>query len=321
MTTTSQNFTTDFLTSTNITANFCTERRQRFVGISQVGGVAGFSLIITFASIGIIVNICLNFLLYITNQLENRSFRLIFYATMVEILMNISSFCKLPQLVTIPENLPCAYLIAELILTSFSGYGTRYMTCVIAVDRYMRIKYLQNYQVIFSTFWYRVTLGSYLMSVFCICSFHLLSNLSNQPQWIPRVITPLNFIALIIFLTLYIKSYIKLKQHMEESRNLSTTNQDLVKITKFYLIFYLISNLLIMCTSFATSLTKSQNEKRLKQDTTLAFLLANRLNNILTGIVTSLSTLIINRATRAKLSTYTNNIRRRFQLNQVLPFV
>lgn len=213
-------------------------------------------------------------------------------------------------MIAFPENLPCAYLIADAMFSLFSSYGTRY------VDRYMRIKHLQEYHVKFSTFWYRVTLGSYLTSVFWVSLCHFLSNMFNQLQWIPRQITPLNVIGLIIFLTLYTKSYIKLKQHVEASRNLSTTNQDLTKITKFYLIFYLISNLLIMCISFASSLTKSQNEKPMKQDTSLAFLLASRLNIIITGIVTSLATLIINRAIKSKLSTYINGVRRHLRPNQ-----
>ena len=238
-------------------------------------------------------------------------------------LMNVSSLCR-SLLIAFPEKLPCAYLIAERMFSPFTSYATRYMTCVLAVDRYMRIKYLQDYQVKFSTFWYRMVLGIYITSVLFISLCYLLPNMFNQPEWIPRLTAPLNVIGLIIFLTFYTKSYIILKQHMESSRNLSTTNQDLVKITRFYLIFYIISNLLVLGTSFASSQINSQNGKLMKQDTAVLFLLANNLNNILTGIVTSLSTLIINRATKAKLSTYINSVRRHlrpYQWNQVLPRV
>ena len=232
---------------------------------------------------------------------------------------NVSSLCK-SLLLAFPEQLPCTYLIAERFFTPFTSYATRSMMFVIAFDRYMRIKHLQDYQIKFTTFWYRVMLGIYIASVFCVGLNYMLSNVFNQPEWIPRLNTPLNVIGLIIILIFYTKSYIILKQHVQSSRNLSTTNQDLVKITKFYLVFYLISNLLIFGTSYVSGRVIPQNEKLTKEDTAVIFFLANNLNNTLTGITTSLVTMKINRATKAKLSTYINNIRSHLQSNQgVLP--
>lgn len=237
--------------------------------------------------------------------------------------MNVSSLCK-TILIAFPDALPCTYLTAERMFSPFTTYATRYITCLIAVDRYMRVKHLQDYHIKFTSFWYRVMLGSYLTSVFSASACHLLSDMYNQPQWIPRLVTPLNIVVLIIFLVLYTKSYIKLRQHVKQSRNISTTNRDLAEITKFYLVFYLISHFLVICTSFVFSAIKSRNEKLMKQDMTILFLLAITLNNMSTGIVTSISTLIINRATKAKLLTYINTIRchlRPNQQNEVPPHV
>ena len=231
--------------------------------------------------------------------------------------MNFSTMCR-SLMIAIPESLPCAYLIAERFYGPLTTYATRYMILVIAVDRYMRIKHLQDYQVNFTRFRYRVMLGVYVLSVLYTALSYGISNAYNQSKWILRITTPVNVIGLILFITFYLKSVIMLKQHMRSNRSLSNTNHDILKITKFYFILYSISSVSILITAYISSIVNSQNEKLLREDNVVIFLMLNNLNATLTGIATSLATLKINRTIKAKLSTWIERISQSL-LGQIQP--
>ena len=196
---------------------------------------------------------------------------------------------------------------SRALFTPFTMYGTRYTICVIAIDRYMRIKHLQEYQAKFTVFWYRVMLASYALAVLFPSLTIVLSQVFEEPGWIPKLTVPINVIAFVLFVTLYTKSVIKLKQHTRSNQNLSNTETDIVKITKFYFILYLTSNLLLVAYNITSLMTK-MNDEHYRKTKKLVFHVLNNLNPTLVGIINSFAIMKINRPIKQKLLSFTNRV-------------
>ena len=69
---------TTHVTNVTVSRAFCERRREQFRSVDDDGVIAALVLFVIFAVVGLIINSFVAFLLFITKQLENRSFRLEF---------------------------------------------------------------------------------------------------------------------------------------------------------------------------------------------------------------------------------------------------
>ena len=227
-------------------------------------------------------------------------YRLIFYGTIMDLLENLTTFYKLP-IIAISERLPCQYLIAERFISPFTIYGTRYIICVIAIDRFMRIKFHQDYQQKFTTFWYNFTLSVYLAFVLYQSAVAFFFFINNDSKSIPKYSVPLNIIVFSLFIGLYIKSFIILKQHTTFSRNVRSTNADIIKITKFYFILYVVSTGILFAVNISHWVYKPTFQQSFNSPSKVIDYAILDLNPTLVGIINAIANMKINRKMNEKI--------------------
>ena len=118
------------------------------------------------------------------------------------------------------------------------------MVPITAIDRYIHIKYHNNYSSIFSPFRFKIVHVLYFIFVFYQVS-------------ISMVITmPLNAIFFIVVVSFYLKSIYLLKLHVN-SIELSSSKRNIVKIASRYFYFYLLNMIVLLIHPFVTRWIKN----------------------------------------------------------------
>ena len=200
-----------------------------------------------------------------------------------------------------PAEVSCHYLISERFFSPFTTFGSRYIICVIAFDRFMRIKYLQDYEIKFAKSWYRLVLFTFYLSVlyqtFVPSVLHIFYGIKSTV----RFGLPVNIIVFLLAAGLYIESFCLLNQYKKSQQSISNTNSDIAKITKFYFLLYLISSTCLLCLSISNWFGKTRFGGQ--WDTTNKLIVLATLNIIpnLTGIINAVVILAINRAIKKRL--------------------
>lgn len=228
-------------------------------------------------------------------------FRLIFYATIFDILGCLSTFYKYPMII-LPAKVSCYYLISERFFSPFTTFGSRYIICVIAFDRFMRIKHLQEYETKFPKSWYRFLLFIFYISVLyqtCVPSILNIFYVGNRSTF--PLALPVNIIVFLLSTLLYTKSFYILNGYKKSNKSVSRTNSDITKITKFYFVLYMISSTCLLSVSIYNWFGKTRFGNQF--DTTNEIIILVILNVIqnLTGIINAVVILVINRPIKRKL--------------------
>ena len=120
--------------------------------------------------------------------------------------------------------------------------------------------------------------------------------------------TPLNLVAFVVFLVAYIKSFTILNKHRGTSRNISSTNNDIMKITKFYFTLYLISHGPLFAISVFNLIDKFRIMEKFQKENQLIFLEVTSLSSNLVGIINALIVLKMNRGIKVKILNWFSRI-------------
>lgn len=140
--------------TTNVT---CTTPYSDLIYLSQLQLLILIVINVIIAIWNLVVNLFVIYGIIKTKQLHNKSFRLIFY-------LSISDCCMavIPQsfltFILAHDVIICQVAYASSFTASVFTHTSLYITCGIAFDRYLRMRYLQNYDHVVGNRRFRVLL-------------------------------------------------------------------------------------------------------------------------------------------------------------------
>ena len=107
--------------------------------------VYGVSMVVEFP-----INVLVIYLIYATRQHRNQSTRLIMYGSVVDSIGSLAFNLVYGTYMIAYEQFSCTSLLALNTVASFMNVGSAGIAVFIGLDRYMRIKYLNDYSIHFT---------------------------------------------------------------------------------------------------------------------------------------------------------------------------
>ena len=193
---------------------------------------------------GIIVNSIVILLIVKTNQLKNQSIRLLMYLSCVDI---FNSTVLIVRVFTGFER-TCYGNAIYFFLRRISICLLLYLFLLSVVDRYLQIKYLDEYPNVFTKNRFRLTIGLYIIisvAQAIVIGFLSTKNYIAYSFWL---VFPVNALVSITVITLYFLSILKLKEYQRTNRNISEAIKGTVRITKVYLYLFVATVVVLITT-------------------------------------------------------------------------
>ena len=107
--------------------------------------VYGVSMVVEFP-----INVLVIYLIYTTRQYRNQSTRLIMYGSLVDSIGSLAFNLVYGTYMIAYEQFSCTSLLTLNTVASFMNVGSAGIAVFISLDRYMRIKYLNDYSIHFT---------------------------------------------------------------------------------------------------------------------------------------------------------------------------
>ena len=219
---------------------YCEYRRRIYEKLDSNAKLILITLFSITGVFGVFSNIVVVFAIHKTNQLTIQSIKLFRVLSILDTFNSMSNFFHLKSIVQ-PFNTSCNYLCAMHFVLYFGIYNSTFMVAVVALDRFLHIFYLQNYNSVFTVprFRFAITI-TLLMSVYQSCAT-VVSIISNRPGGSGKYTFHLNVLCFVSVIFFYTASLVKLKTHSQVSLNISNTQRSILRITAMYFYFYLVN--------------------------------------------------------------------------------
>ena len=162
------------------------------------------------------------------------SFRIIFVLTILQIMYGFVSCTSWTLALFLSEHLNCFQVKVFHLLPNLTSYISHGTVLFLAFDRFLRVNFMEIFKV-------KITGRIYY---FLYCTYMFIATLQAVFVTFGRFLFGEGFTFVIIFidlffvlltLTFYVLSILKLRKHQEQSRNLSNTDRDITKLTRIYL--------------------------------------------------------------------------------------
>ena len=183
-----------------------------------------------------LVNLFALYLIVKTREWRNQSTRLVLIVSTIDIGNSLITNTWLTIYIIINKFIDCQVKILMNAFCHIFIYGSSYMFSVIALDWFLRIVFLQDYQTKFNKRRYIITIVGYAILVFIQSLLTWIAPTFLGPKSISKVTVPLNSIVFISAIILYVLSIWKLRGIAQNS--ISVENSSLIKMASFYLITY-----------------------------------------------------------------------------------
>ena len=189
-------------------------------------------------SIGIPANIAVTYLIYRTEQYRNQSTRLIMYLSITDVfgtcIINGASTLYMLSY----EDLTCLLL---LIIHSFvnCAVSLNYMLILgIAIDRMLKVRYLNDYTSVFTPFRFKLVLAVLCMLA-VVKAFLIISGIYFLGYGYATILSaPIHLACAVVMIGCYFLSIKKLKEMNTASQRVSTSDRSIVKIASLHLAIF-----------------------------------------------------------------------------------
>ena len=189
-------------------------------------------------SIGIPANIAVTYLIYHTEQYRNQSTRLIMYLSITDVfgtcIINGASTLYMLSY----EDLTCLLL---LIIHSFvnCAVSLNYMLILgIAIDRMLKVRYLNDYTSVFTPFRFKLVLAVLCMLA-VVQAFLIISGIYFLGYGYATILSaPIHLACAVVMIGCYSLSIKKLKEMNTASQRVSTSDRSIVKIASLHLAIF-----------------------------------------------------------------------------------
>ena len=216
-----------------------------------------------------IVSVCINSLvvysIYKTKQWKNQSTFLVLVASMCDVLSSLTSDIGSAVYIMLVNEIQCKVKLIMFAISNVFVCGAAYCFCLISIDRFFRVKYLQSYPDVMTPLRYRLMLLVYV----CVTLFQgVLSwigpNSNGTGGEAAKLTMPINAIIFTSTLIFYLVS-VKVLRRLDKRQNLvmEEATRRLTSMAAIYLTLYLIFYLpmiiyQILLPLFIDQLSKSQ---------------------------------------------------------------
>ena len=218
---------------------FCKEERSN---ILLQGGIY-YTFISLYASFGIFGLLLNGFVIQIikaTKQSQNQSIKLLMYLSCVDLVSSIIALGRIPLFVN-GEKTSCRTLSWTYFLSLLSIYASNYLFALTGFDRFLRIKYLEDYNQYFTCRRFRVIMAWYVFLTILQSGIGAYFNSKHHIGYASSYVMPINIIVVIITILFYALSIYKLRQLRKTNQAISDATKSVLKVTKIYLYLFVCS--------------------------------------------------------------------------------
>ena len=176
------------------------------------------------------------------------------------------------------------------------SFSSMHLYALTGFDRFLRIKYLEEYTNVFTKKRFRVVLTSYLALVLFQTVLTVSLNSTNFIGYAFYYTFPINCFVLVFVTLFYTISILKLRRYKRSNESLSEATQMIMNITGVYLYLF------IIYVGFFIILQVLIKKVELTEGQIIAFRNAQGVSSSVVGIINALAFLKINRPTSMTIS-------------------
>lgn len=203
-----------------------------------------------------------------------------------------------------PTDTLCAYIIVLRLVSTTTSHASSMFIGLISIDRFMHVRFLQNYSTVFNAFRYKISIFVFFIVVTIQASISFIIPVFYGKKHTVYLL-PINISIFTIMIIMYLKTLIILKKHKKLRREISSENQNITRITKFYFYLYLSSQaFLLLAYQIVSKLNIGvADQKAIKSKGNLQFatVLVSQMT-IIVGIVNAFAILSINRKIKENIT-------------------
>ena len=222
--------------------DYCTVIRDMYGSVETNTKIALVTVFSLTGFMGVLFNVVLVIAIHKTNQLAVQSIRLFRLLSILDTFNSIINFFHL-RIMLLANKSSCFLYYALNYLVFFAMYNSFAMVVVVAIDRLMHVRYLQNYSRVFTSLRFKLTIGVFMILALYQSCATTYSNIAEGPRKGGKYTIQLNVIFFFAIIFFYTSSLVILKKHSQSSvvTNLSNSTRNILKITGLYFYFYIIN--------------------------------------------------------------------------------
>lgn len=237
MTSNTNNNTTNNITKDSL---FCQQERYLLMVNSKLISNTFIFLYVFYGVFGIFINTAVFYIIYKTNQIRKRSIRLLVYLSVVDVFSSI--VCISRGVIALYVNtVSCTVLKWGYYLLLLSIYASGYLFSLVGLDRYLKIKYLEEYEMKFTNKKLIICLIWYILLVVAQATVGAVFNWDNYIGYAGKYTTPLNLIEVFVSIFLFVLSTVKLSKYKRSNPSISVTLKSHIKYTSIYMVLFFIT--------------------------------------------------------------------------------
>ena len=237
-----QLFTTTTTSYTNTNESlFC--RQERIM--VTIAGDQLFSMFFSYAYFGsaiagLITNSVVIYLIFETGQLRKKSIRLQGYLHMIDIFSSMVALMR-GTLLVFADGVTCEMLRWAYFMVLLSIYASSYMFCLVSINRYLQITYLNEYEDKFNRTRLHICLIWYSVCVGVQATVGSVLNWAHYIGYASKYTTPFNVPEVVFSLFVYTLSAVKLKQYKSVNPSAAVTLERSIRYTFIYSMMFVLS--------------------------------------------------------------------------------
>ena len=224
-------------TAMNLT--FCEERRSHYELLNNTKRTIIIVVYVVAGIVGVLVNTFVIYAIKKTRQLHIQSIQLVTFASSFDIANSLINILHVVVLLTI-QRLPCIIIEVFQFFVLIALYSSSFLTSLISLDRYMHVRYLNEYSSAYNKCRFRLSLIAFLIVIFWQSTVAISVNATQGSRKAVPYTLPVNIIIFISVITVYGQTIRILKTHKRENRSLSSTKRNIVKLSTVYMYLYLV---------------------------------------------------------------------------------
>ena len=187
---------------------------------------------------GLLANAFVIFIIKTTRQLQNQSIKLLMYLSCVDFYSSIIALIRIPLFIH-AKRLSCAGIGWMYFFTLVSIYSTNYLFALTGLDRFLRIKYLDEYNTKFTPLRFRITIYWYFALVIILPTVSAYLNSKHYIGYASKYVLTFNILLVLTTVIFYALSIFKLRRLRKFNQVISDATQNILNVTKVYLYLFI----------------------------------------------------------------------------------
>ena len=192
--------------------------------------------------IGVLINTLVVIVIHRTKQLNIQSIELFRNFNIIDIFISMTNFLHLIAILDLHHHeTKCKVYYILTFLLHLAIYSSSFMVFFTGLDRYIHIKYLKDYNSVFTRLRFKLVGLLFLVYVLYQSIATTISLVTLGPRSAAKYTLELNVLIFVGIIFFYSRSLFILKRHLKATREISSMKRNIVKICALYFYFYIIN--------------------------------------------------------------------------------